>query len=213
MKRLRVLLGDDHVLLLEGVRTLLEGDFEIVGAFENGRDLLEAAVALQPDAILLDITMPQLNGIDATRQLRKLVPQSKIIIVTMHADPEYVHEAFRAGASAYVLKQSAVSELVIAIETVFQDSTYITPLITGESLQKLRKSVGRSSTSGSLLTPRQREVLQLVAEGRTSKEIARSLQISMKTVEFHKSRIMKELGMHSVAEVTRYAMRAGIVGQ
>jgi len=131
MKRLRVLLGDDHVLLLEGVRTLLEGDFDIVGAFENGRDLLEAAVTLQPDAILLDITMPQLNGIDATRQLRKMVPQSKIIIVTMHADPEYVHEAFRAGASGYVLKQSAVSELVTAIETVFQGSTYITPLITG----------------------------------------------------------------------------------
>jgi DNA-binding NarL/FixJ family response regulator len=213
MKRLRVLLGDDHVLLLEGVRTLLEGDFDIVGAFENGRDLLEAALTLQPDAILLDITMPQLNDIDATRQLRKLVPQSKIIIVTMHADPEYVHEAFRAGASAYVLKQSAVSELVTAIETVFQGSTYITPLITGESLQKLRKTVGHSSTSGSLLTSRQREVLQLVAEGRTSKEIASILQISMKTVEFHKSRIMKELGMHSVAEVTRYAMRTGIVGQ
>src|ERR1051326_2064315 len=211
MKRLRVLLGDDHVLLLEGVRTLLEADFDIVGAFNHGRDLLEAAVILQPDAILLDITMPQLNGIDATRQLRKLVPQSKIIIVTMHADPEYVHEAFRAGASAYVLKQSAVSELVTAIETVFQGSTYITPLITGESLQKLRKTVGHSSTSGPLLTPRQREVLQLVAEGRTSKEIASILQISMKTVEFHKSRIMKELGMHSVAEVTRYAMRTGIV--
>ena len=212
MKRLRLLLGDDHVLLLEGVRTLLEGDFEIVGAFENGRDLLEAAVALQPDAILLDITMPLLNGIDATRQLRTLVPQSKIIIVTMHADPEYVHEAFRAGASAYVLKQSAVSELVIAIETVLHGSTYITPLITGESLQKLRKTGGHAFTSGSLLTPRQREVLQLVAEGRTSKQIARLLGISVKTVEFHKSRIMKELGMHSVAEMARYAMRSGIVG-
>ena len=212
MKRLRLLLGDDHVLFLEGVRTLLEGNFEIVGAVENGRELLEAAVAIQPDAILLDITMPLLNGIDATRQLRTLVPQSKIIIVTMHADPEYVHEAFRAGASAYVLKQSAVSELVIAIETVLHGSTYITPLITGESLQKLRKTGGHAFTSGSLLTPRQREVLQLVAEGRTSKQIARLLGISVKTVEFHKSRIMKELGMHSVAEMARYAMRSGIVG-
>ena len=212
MKRLRLLLGDDHVLFLEGVRTLLEGNFEIVGALENGRELLEAAVAIQPDAILLDITMPLLNGIDATRQLRTLVPQSKIIIVTMHADPEYVHEAFRAGASAYVLKQSAVSELVIAIETVLHGSPYITPLIPGENLQKLRKTAGHASTSGSLLTPRQREVLQLVAEGRTSKQIARLLGISVKTVEFHKSRIMKELGMHSVAEMARYAMRSGIVG-
>jgi DNA-binding NarL/FixJ family response regulator len=212
MKRLRVLLADDHILLLEGVRTLLERDFEIVGACENGRDLLEAAVALQPDAILLDIGMPLLNGIDATRRLKKLVPQTKIIILTMHADPEYVHEAFRGGASAYVLKQSAVSELVTAIETVFQGSTYITPLIAGESLQKLRKTAA-TTPSGSLLTPRQREVLQLVAEGRTSKEIAGLLRISVKTVEFHKAKIMKELGMHSVAEVTRYAIRTGIVAQ
>src|SRR3989442_2320917 len=139
MKRLRLLLGDDHVLLLEGVRTLLEGDFEIVGAFENGRDLLEAAVALQPDAILLDITMPLLNGIDATRQLRTLVPQSKIIIVSMHADPEYVHEAFRAGASAYVLKQSAVSELVKAIEAVLHGSTHVSPLTKRRNMPERRK--------------------------------------------------------------------------
>jgi len=212
MKKLRVLLADDHVLLLEGVRRLLEGDFEIVGAVENGRDLLEAAVALQPDVILLDITMPLLNGIDATRQLRTLIPQSKIIVVTMHSDPEYVREAFQAGVSGYVLKQSAVSELVVAIQTVLGGSTYISPLITGEGLLTLRKTAGRASPSGRLLTPRQREVLQLVAEGRASKEIASLLQISVKTVEFHKSRIMKELGMHSIAEVTRHAMRSGIIG-
>src|SRR6266852_4417474 len=187
MSRARLLLADDHMLLLDGYRKLLE-----------------------PAVILMDISMLLLHGIDATRRLRKLVPKSKILIVTMHADADYVAEAFRAGASGYLLKRSAASELVSAIHEVLEGKRYLTPLITGQALDWLRKSEGRERGGGgaaSVLSPRQREVLQLVAEGRTAKEIATLLRISVKTVEFHKSRIMRELGMRSVAEITRYALR------
>jgi len=211
MSRARLLLADDHTLLLEGFGKLLEDEYELVGTVENGRDLLIAAPKLKPDAILLDISMPLLNGIDATRRLRTLVPKSKILIVTMHADPDYVAEAFRAGASGYVLKRSAASELVRAIREVLAGRTYITPLIAGEMLDSVRKPAARASWTPTL-SPRQREVLQLVAEGRTAKEIGALLSISVKTVEFHKSRIMKELGVRSVADVTRYALRRGLVG-
>ena len=211
MSRARLLLADDHTLLLEGFRKLLEDEYELVGTVENGRDLLIAAPKLKPDAILLDISMPLLNGIDATRRLRTLVPKSKILIVTMHADPDYVAEAFRAGASGYVLKRSAASELVRAIREVLAGRTYITPLIAGEMLDSVRKPAARPGWAPTL-SPRQREVLQLVAEGRTAKEIGTLLSISVKTVEFHKSRIMKELGVRSVADVTRYALRRGLVG-
>ncbi len=215
MSRARLLLADDHMLLLDGYRKLLEPEFELVGAVENGRELLDIAPKLKPDVILMDISMPLLNGIDATRRLRKLVPKSKILIVTMHADADYVAEAFRAGASGYLLKRSAASELVSAIHEVLEGKRYLTPLITGQALDWLRKSEGREGGGGgaaSVLSPRQREVLQLVAEGRTAKEIATLLRISVKTVEFHKSRIMRELGMRSVAEITRYALRQGMIG-
>src|ERR1700730_6923527 len=201
MGRARLLLADDHTLLLEGFRKLLEDEYELVGTVENGRELLIAAPKLKPDAILLDISMPLLNGIDATRRLRALVPKSKILIVTMHADPDYVAEAFRAGASGYVLKRSAASELVRAIREVLAGRTYITPLIAGDMLDSVRKPAARAG-SAPTLSPRQREVLQLVAEDRTAKEIGTLLSISVKTVEFHKSRIMKELGVRSVADVT-----------
>lgn len=213
MSKPRLLLADDHTLLLEGYQKLLEEHFEIVAMLNNGRALLDAAVALRPDAILLDISMPLLNGLEATRQLRNLVPNSKIVIVTMHDDPEYVYEAFRAGASAYFLKQSAASELVSAIESVLKGSTYLTPLITAEGLRSGRSAADHSGRGTSALSPRQREVLQLVAEGHTGKQIASLLHISVKTVEFHKSRIMKELGVRSVADMTRYAVKRGIVGE
>jgi DNA-binding NarL/FixJ family response regulator len=215
MSRARLLLADDHMLLLDGYRKLLEPEFELVGAVENGRELLDVAPKLKPDVILLDISMPLLNGIDATRRLRKIVPRTKILIVTMHADPDYVAEAFRAGASGYLLKRSAASELVSAIHEVLEGKRYLTPLITGQALDWLRKSeerAGRGGGAASVLSPRQREVLQLVAEGRTAKEIATLLRISVKTVEFHKARIMKGLGMRSVAEMTQYALRRGMVG-
>jgi DNA-binding NarL/FixJ family response regulator len=210
MSRARLLLADDHTLLLEGYAKLLEAEFDLVGAVENGRELLAAAPRLKPDVILLDISMPLLNGVDAARRLRKLVPASKILIVSMHADPDYVAEAFRAGASGYVLKRSAASELVCAIREVIEGRSYVTPLLAGAVIESVRKPVRRPAAS--ILSPRQREVLQLVAEGRTAREIAGVLKISAKTVEFHKAKIMKELGVRSVAEMTRYALRHGLVG-
>jgi DNA-binding NarL/FixJ family response regulator len=210
MGRPRLLLADDHLLLLEGYRKLLENQFDVVALATDGRQLLELAATAKPDLILLDISMPLLNGIDGARQLRNLVPRSKILVVTMHDDPDYVVEAFHAGASGFLLKRSAAEELERAIRAVLAGSRYITPLITGSAIESLMQAP-RQKPSRWTLSPRQREVLQLVAEGHTAREIAGLLHISIKTVEFHKSAIMKELGMRSIAEMTRYALRRGLV--
>lgn len=210
----RILLADDHALLAEGVRKILEPHFEIVGIAENGRSLLELAENLRPDAVLVDVSMPLLNGIDAARQLRSLVPDSKIIFVTMHEDRAL--DAFEAGGSGYVLKHSAGSELVFAVEEVLAGRFYVTPAVA--------KDVVRSAFSGDVtrdrgpegrrgkdaLTPRQREVIQLVAEGKTVKEVAEILGISVKTVEYHKTRIMQTLDLHTTADLTKYAVSRGI---
>jgi DNA-binding NarL/FixJ family response regulator len=209
MTRPRVLLADDHALMVDGLRKLLERDFELVGAVHDGRALLAAARALRPDVILVDISMPRLNGIDAVRQLRVLVPESRLVIVTMHADPTYVAEAFKAGASAYLVKRSAVGELVEGIRAVLRGQRYVAralPPRSGDA--RADRSAVRAA---GLLTPRQREVLQLVAEGRLTKEIATWLGISVKTVEFHKARIMGRLDLHTTAELTRYALTHGII--
>lgn len=211
MRRPRLLLADDHTLLLEGFRKLLEENFEVVGTATDGRQLLELAPALKPDLILLDISMPLLNGIDAARRLRALAPGTRILMVSMHGDTDYVTESFRAGASGFVLKRSAATELKRAIQEVLAGHTYVTPLVDGAAVAALRKAPGRSASKWKL-SLRQREVLQLVAEGRTAKEIAGLLHVSVKTVEFHKSRITKELGLRSVAEMTRYALRHGMIG-
>ncbi len=217
MKRIRVLLADDHTLVLEGLKRLLAADFELVGMVENGRELLEVAPELKPDVVLLDISMPLLNGVDAARQLKKTRPEIKIIFLTMHAEKTYVAEAFNAGASGYLLKSSAASELVSAIQEVAMGRAYLTPLIEAEGLRPFidrsaRSSLrARSRTAGGL-TARQREVLQLVAEGRANKEIAGIMKISIKTVEFHKSEIRRNLGLGTTAELTRYALQHGIAG-
>ena len=212
MKKPSVLMADDHSLILAGLRKLLEGECEVVGTVEDGRALVEAAQKLRPDLILLDISMPLLNGLEATRQLTKLVPESKVIILTMHASPTYATEAFQAGASGYLLKRSAASELSQAIQSVLQGQKYLTPLITKDVLDSVFKpSTGKRGTPASTaLTPRQREVLQLVAEGRGTKEIATILKVSVKTVEFHKSRLMRQLDMHTTADLTKYAITHGI---
>jgi len=210
MTRPRILLCDDHALLLDGYTRLLEDQFNVVGAARDGRQLLELAVALKPDLILLDISMPLLNGIDAARRLSGLVPGTRILMVSMHGDPDYVAESFRAGASGFVLKAGAADELRLAIRQVLAGHRYVTPLIPGQSLSGLLESEGRDPVAWQL-TLRQREVLQLVAEGRTASEIAELLKISPKTVEFHKSRIMHQLGVRSVADLTRYAVRHGML--
>jgi DNA-binding NarL/FixJ family response regulator len=214
MKKPRVLMADDHSLILAGLRKLVEVECDVVGTVEDGRALVAAAQKLRPDLILLDISMPLLNGLDAARQLTKLVPESKVIILTMHASPTYATEAFQAGASGYLLKRSAASELSQAIQSVLQGQKYLTPLITKDVLDSVFKpSTGKRGTPASTaLTPRQREVLQLVAEGRGTKEIATILSVSVKTVEFHRFRIMQQLDIHTTADLTKYAITHGITG-
>ena len=208
--RPRVLLADDHTLLLEGLRKLLEDDCELVGMVEDGRAFVEAAERLRPDVILLDISMPRLNGLEAARIVRASVPEAKIIFLTMHADLTYAREAFRAGASGYVLKRSAASELVKAISVVLTGRPYVTTLFPAEVLQPLGADLQTLTPDSGTLTPRQREVLQLVAEGNTAKEVAKQLKISKKTVDFHKGRIMDRLGIRTASELTKYAVAHGV---
>jgi DNA-binding NarL/FixJ family response regulator len=210
VRRPRVLLADDHALVVEGLRSLLEGEFELAGTVEDGRALIAAAQQLKPDVILLDISMPGLNGMDAARQLSQLVPESKLIFVTMHGDATYVGEAFRAGAVGYLVKRCAARELVQAIRTVLGGRRYVTPLVSGDA--STRGSTGaRPPRELGRLTPRQREVLQLVAEGHSAKEIAATLTVAVKTVEFHKTRIREHLNLQTTAELTRYAVAHGLV--
>lgn len=206
--RSSVLIADDHKLVMEGLRKLLENQFDVVGTVEDGRAVLTAAERLKPDVILVDVTMPLLNGIDACARLRVLVPSSRVIVLTMHADRSYAAEAFRAGAAGYVLKRSATSELVQAIQTVLRGQRYLTGDLPASILAETRLP---GEPQPGHLTPRQREVLQLVAEGHSAKQIAALLVISVKTVEFHKRRLMDQLDLRSTAELTRYAMQHGIV--
>jgi DNA-binding NarL/FixJ family response regulator len=211
MRRPRIVLADDHTLVLEGIRKLLEDEYEIVGMAEDGRTLLKVAQQQDPDVVVLDISMPLLNGLDAARQLQKQLPACKIIFLTMHADPTYAKEAFQVGASAYLLKKSAATELMLAIQAVLKDQFYVTPVIAKDVLLPLCGESGRSSDKKNPLTPRQREVLQLVAEGKAVKAIANILHLSSKTVGFHKTQIMRVLNMHTTAELTKYAIAHGLV--
>jgi DNA-binding NarL/FixJ family response regulator len=209
--RARLLLADDHTLMLEGIRLLLEPEFELVGSVEDGNALLAAAKKLKPDVILLDISMPVLNGFGAARRLRKILPSAKLIFLTMHSDLEYVREAFRVGAMGYLLKRSAATELLDTIRVVLRGNHYISPLVTKNPLELLIKISKAPAKSADGLTPRQREVLQLVAEGQSRKEIAANLNISVKTVEFHKTAIMRALELKTGADFTRYAIEHHII--
>ncbi len=213
MKRPRILMADDHAIVLAGLRKLVEAEGEVVGMVEDGRSLVETAQELRPDIVLLDISMPLLNGLDAARQLTKLVPESKLIFLTMHATPTYATEAFKAGAAGYLIKRSAAVELKQAIQAVMRGQHYLTPLITKDVLAATLHSADGTSTrpSGNSLTQRQREVLQLIAEGKGTKAIASLLNISVKTVEFHKFKMMGELDLHSTAELVKYAIAEGLV--
>ncbi len=211
-RRPRVLLADDHSLMLAGLRRLVEETCDVVGAVEDGRALVEAVQQLEPDLVVLDISMPLLNGIDAARQIRKLRPSAKLIFLTMHTSPSYVTEAFHVGASGYLLKRSAPMELPLAIEAVLKGQQYLTPSITkpvlAQRLEPEEASVLKEAAVD--LTPRQREVLQLIGEGKGTKEIASLLHVSVKTVEFHKTCLMKQLALHKTAELMRYAITQGL---
>lgn len=209
--RPRVLLADDHTLMLDGIRLMLQPEFDLVGCAEDGHKLLVAAKTLKPDVILLDISMPVLNGIDAAKQLRKNVPTAKLIFVTMHADADYISEAFRAGARGYVLKRSAASELLTAIREVLKGNHFVSPIVARYAVASMIAHPKSTANLSDRLGPRQREVLQLVAEGRSRKEIAALLNIAVKTVEFHKATLKRELHLRTVADFTRYAIEHGMI--
>ena len=206
----RLLLADDHELMVQGLRSLLVHDFDLVATVNDGRAAVAAFDRLRPDLLLLDVALPLLNGIEAARQVKLIVPEARIIFVTMHADPNYVEEAFRVGACGYVLKHAAAGELIDAINRVLDGGRFVSPRV---SLHAGTMATEKpAELFGGRLTPRQREVLQLIAEGKTMKEIAEALHISVRTVEFHKNSIVQELGLRTTAELTRYALHRGISG-
>jgi DNA-binding NarL/FixJ family response regulator len=210
-RRPRVLLADDHRLVAEGLKSLLAPDFDLVGVVEDGRSLLEAARALKPDVVVADIAMPQLNGIEALVQLRQEGDRVPVVFLTMHRDVAYARRALDAGASGFVLKHSAPAELVTAIHAALDGKTYLTPQLAGEVLESLKEAPEKATDPVASLTPRQRQVLQLLAEGRSAKEIAARLAISARTVEFHKYQVMETLGLHTNAELTHFAIKHGLV--
>ncbi len=211
MKKPRVILADDHKIVAEGLRGLLEPEYELVGIAEDGHELIAMAKELQPDVIIADITMPSLNGIEAIRQLKKTGSKAKVIFLTMHQDVMYASRAFEAGASGFVLKHSAPDELLTAIREVLKGRTYVTPIIAGELMKSYKDGDNSQKEVFGKLTPRQREVLQLLAEGHSAKEIADILCISPRTVEFHKYKMMEQLNVKTSAELVGYAIKHGIV--
>jgi DNA-binding NarL/FixJ family response regulator len=211
VNRPRVLIADDHQILAEGLRGLLEPEFEVVGVVADGRELVAAAQRDRPDVIVADVTMPALNGIEAAGQLRGLGVKARVVFLTMHQDVGYARRALEAGAAGFVLKHSIPSELVTAVREALRGRTYVTPRIAGELLQSYREEPSQPAGAGQQLTPRQREVLQLVAEGRSAKEVAGVLDISIRTAEAHKARILKVLGLRTTADLVQYAIRNGII--
>ena len=210
-RRPRVLLADDHLLVAEGLKSLLAPEFDLVGVVADGRALLEAARTLRPDVIVADITMPRLNGIDALVRLREDGDQVPVVFLTMHRDVTFARRALEAGASGFVLKHSASVELITALHAALEGKTYLTPQLAGEVFAALRQGPERAEDPIASLTPRQREVLQLLAEGRSAKQIAASLSISPRTVEFHKYQMMQALDLRTNAELVHFAIKHGLV--
>jgi DNA-binding NarL/FixJ family response regulator len=211
MNRPRILLADDHRMVAEGLIRLLQPEFNLLEVVEDGRALVEAARKSRPDVVVADITMPHLNGIDALAYLKKDNPKIKVVFLTMHRDVAYARRALEAGAAGYVLKHSAHTELVTAIRAALNHQTYISPAVAGEVFKSLRHDPAGTTEPADRLTPRQREILQLLAEGRSAKQIADTLGISARTVEFHKYQLMESLNLHHSAELVHFAIKHGIV--
>jgi two-component system response regulator NreC len=209
-KKIRVLLADDHAVVRQGFRMILaaEADMEIVGEAANGRDAVELAERLLPDVVVMDVAMPELNGIEATRRLAESAPRTRILALSMHKDSVYVREILRAGARGYLLKDAFDRDLLAAVRAVAKGEGYLSPSVSEAVLCDYRKHVG---TPLDLLTSREREVLQMLAEGKTNKEIATLLKLSVYTVDAHRGRIMEKLNLHSIGELVRFAVRAGLV--
>jgi DNA-binding NarL/FixJ family response regulator len=211
---IKVLIADDHTMFREGMRSLLQKELNIliIGEADNGRDAVRLAVELKPDVVVMDITMPDLNGMEATRKIKKAIPQTRVICLSMHSDRRYVVDMFRAGASGYLIKSCAYKELTDAINIVAENQVYVSPqiahIVVDESIgkQQYKKTISKT-----ILTSREREILQLIAEGKNTKYIAHHLHKSTKTVETHRRNIMRKLKMKSVAELTKYAIKEGII--
>lgn len=210
--RPRVLLADDHRIVAEGLKSLLSSEFELLELVEDGRALVAAAKRLKPDLIVADISMPHLNGIEALVQLKRENPDVKVVFLTMHQEAAYARRALEAGAAGFVLKHSAPVELVAALRAALSGKTYITPTLAGEVLRALQQEAQPAADPVASLTPRQREILQLLAEGRSAKEIAATLGLSSRTVEFHKYQAMETLGLHHSAELVHFAIKHGLAG-
>lgn len=211
MKRSRVLLADDHVLILEGLQRILEPYHEVVGAVRDGRSLVDAALRLKPDLIILGITMPLLNGIDVARQIRKSLPRVKLLFLTVHANPANLREALNAGATGYILKSSTREEILDGVNKALAGQTYISRGIVAEDFDLSRWQRGKGTGSPAALTSREREILQMLSEGRTAKEAGSMLSISPKTVAFHRNNIKRKLGVRKTVELIRRAIHDGLV--
>jgi len=211
MHKIRVLLADDHRIFLDGLKSLLEPEFDLVGTVEDGRALVKEATRLRPDVIVVDISMPLLNGIEAVRQIKKSDDRIKVVFLTMHPDVSFAALAFEVGASGYVIKSSASRELITAINGAMVGKTYVTPDIAGELMEIYKKAQPGENVINQKLTKRQKEILQLIAEGHLTKEIADILCISPRTVEKHKYNMMQELNLKTTAGLVKYAIKQGIV--
>ncbi|MGO9931239.1 MAG: response regulator [Steroidobacteraceae bacterium] len=212
MSRVRVLLADDHRILAEGLKSLLVAEFELVGVVEDGREMVDAAKTLRPDVIIADITMPHLNGIEALEEVKKFDPSVRVIFLTMHREVAYARRALEAGAVGYVLKHSAPEELVLAVRAAALGRVFVTPTLAGEVLQGLKENPLETVDPVASLTLRQREILRLLVDGLTTKEIGSRLHISARTVEDHKYRMVDFLGVKGNAELIHFAIKHGIVG-
>ena len=207
----RILLGDDHAFILDGIRAVLQVEYEVVGQAQDGRALVDAAERLKPDVVILDISMPLLNGFEAAQQIKKNRSQVKLIFLSQHLNPAYLRQALKLGASGYVLKSGATGELQQAISEVLRGRTYITPAFGQNVIDGLWSRSGEVNNQAEELTDRQREILKLIIDGKGNKEIADILHVSVKTVEFHRARLMSRLGVRSVAELTKVALQQGLI--